>query len=728
MRERLMDWRRTNLGVTLLIAALALPASATAQTASNDDADATATPNQTTRTVTDGEQTVIVTAPRYVPTGSLSATKTDIPLIETPQSVSVITRDQIDLLNFTDVQQAVRYSSGVVGENYGPDPRYDFLTVRGFTPKEYIDGLAAPISTAIYSVGADLYGFEAIDVLKGPSAVLYGNSPPGGLFNLTSRRPSSEFGGEGGLRFGNYDSYQANLTVTGPVRDGVSARVTALYRDNGTVVDGVRAKRVFAAPAVAADLGPDTKLTALAYYQYDQISGFYSGFLPAAGTLLPNPNGRVSIHRNLGEPGYNRYERDQSGLGFQLDHRFSDQLSFHSNTKWFDYAENQLSVYATDLADDDRTVIRANFPYVETVREFATDNRFDARLRTGAVEHKILLGVDYRRVSNTADFGFDTAPSIDLYAPVYGAAAIATPALIFPYNHQRLKQTGLYAQDEAKLGGFILTLSGRQDWANVLNRTSDDTTRRSRFTYRVGGSYLFPAGIAPYVSYATSFEPVLGTDANTGRSFKPSTGRQIEGGVKFDGRRLGPDMKIFATVAGYDIKQTNIVSLSPSVTPVFGTQTGAVEVYGAEAELVARFRQQLSINGSYTYTRSRVTRSDDYPAAVGVPLPVTPRHKASLLGDYTLQHGALAGLGGGLGGRYIGGSAGSLPGVFNPVVYRGQAATLFDAIVHYDLPGWRVALNGSNIFNRIYVVRCGDPASCTYGQDRQIVGSITRKF
>ncbi len=134
---------------------------------------------ETTRTEVDGMKAIVVTAKHYVPEASISANKSDIPLIETPQSVSVITRDQIDLLNFVDAQQAVRYAAGVEGENYGPDLRYDFLTVRGFTPKQYIDGLAAPISTTIYSVGLDLYGFQSFDILKGPASVSVWQRPAG---------------------------------------------------------------------------------------------------------------------------------------------------------------------------------------------------------------------------------------------------------------------------------------------------------------------------------------------------------------------------------------------------------------------------------------------------------------------------------------------------------------------------------------------------------------------
>jgi len=205
---------------------------------------------ETTRKEVNGIQEIVVTAKHYVPEASISANKSDIPLIETPQSVSVITRDQIDLLNFVDSQQAVRYAAGVEGENYGPDLRYDFLTVRGFTPKQYIDGLAAPISTTIYSIGLDLYGFQSFDILKGPASVLYGNAPPGGIYDQISRRASSVPSGELGIKYGSYDFKEVFGTVTGPLGEDVSARFTAMYRDQDAERDLVNSKRFFAAPTL----------------------------------------------------------------------------------------------------------------------------------------------------------------------------------------------------------------------------------------------------------------------------------------------------------------------------------------------------------------------------------------------------------------------------------------------------------------------------------------------
>lgn len=683
------------------------------------------------------EGVIIVTAPQYVPQTGVTATKTAIPLIATPQSISIITRDQIDLLNFNDLQQAVRYTAGVSGETYGPDLRFDFITVRGFTPKQFIDGLAAPISTSIYSVGVDLYAFEQVEILKGPASVLYGTAPPGGIFNQVSRRASDETGGEIRVQGGTWDYFQLATTLNAPVSDKLDVRFTGLYLDRGAERDLVGAQRVLVAPTATWKISDKDRLTGLFYYQWDRVTGDTNGFLPVYGTLLPNPIGKVDRSTNLGDPD-NVFERSQYGIGWEYEHDISDAVAFRSNAKWSYYDENTpTGVYGgggliniTDPGDPSyfRTVSRYNFSYSEQVRSFAFDNRLDASVETGAVAHKLLGGVDYRNVGNDASYGFVGAGTIDLFDPQYPPLDDPRPGYPFAFNNQRLVQTGLYGQDQLQFGNFFLLLGGRYDWVTVTNFATDTDTNQSAFTWRVGANYVADNGIAPYISYATSFEPVLGVDSVTGQDFKPSTGRQIEAGIKWDGRALPKDIKLFVTAAIFDIRQTNLVSTTPSVTPVFGTQSGEVEVYGGEIEFVARIRDQWAINGAYSYTHSEVTENDDFPAQVGAPLPVTPAHKFALLVDYTIQRGPLGGLGFALGGRYASGSAGSLPGPFNPVVYEGESSTLFDAIIHYDTPGWRFSLNGSNIADTTYVARCSGPAGCTYGAGRQVIFTVTRKL
>ncbi|MFN7179860.1 TonB-dependent siderophore receptor [Hyphomonas sp.] len=682
------------------------------------------------------QEKVVVIAPNYVPEDGATANKANIPLIQTPQSVSVITRDQIDLLAFIDAQQAVRYTSGAFGENYGPDLRYDFVTVRGFTPKQYIDGLAAPVSTSIQSVGVDLYAFESLDVLKGPASALYGSSPPGGLYNQISRRPDSEFGGEIQAKYGSNDYKQIAGTVHGPLSETVSYSLTGLYLDREAERDLVSAERMLIAPAITFQLTPDTTLTGLAYYQNDEVLGDTNGFLPVYGTLLPNPLGKIDPSTNLGDPN-NRFERDQWSVGYELVHNFSDTLSFISNLKWNDYEEDTpTGIYGggglvdadfDGTPDDYRTVQQYNFSYREAVESVTTDNRIDLSLDQGGISHGIIAGLDYRKVENKADFGFIFANQIDLFNPVYAPQATLEPGYPFGFNNQTMKQTGLYVQDHIGIGKFFLTLSARQDWVKIENNAASTETEQDKFTWRIGGNYVFDNGFAPYASYATSFEPVLGTDSLTGNSFEPSEGEQMEAGIKWDARGLPDGYKLLLTAAAYQITQSNLVSTSPSITPVFGTQVGEVEVNGLEFELVSRINDALSINASYTVTDSEVTKSGT-PQEVGAELPVTPENKASLFVDYSFRDGMLAGLGIGGGIRFTSESQGAMPGPFNPVVYTGEDSTLFDAIIRYDMGNWRLALNASNLFDEEYVARCAGPAGCTYGAGRQIIATVTRKF
>lgn len=173
----------------------------------------------------------------------------------------------------------------------------------------------------------------------------------------------------------------------------------------------------------------------------------------------------------------------------------------------------------------------------------------------------------------------------------------------------------------------------------------------------------------------------------------------------------------------FNLVQKNVLTPAndPS-NPFAQVQEGEVEVNGVELEGVMRWRERLSINASYTYTDSEVTESND-PAVLGSRLMAVPKHKASLLVDYTFQDGPLAGLGAGAGVRHISSVFGD-----EANLWRTGSVTLFDAIIHYDTEQWRLAVNANNLFDKEYVQRCSSATDCFYGVKRQVVGSITRKF
>ena len=727
--------------------AMIVPVAANAQQnpppANNSNSQSTdqTSPEPSLKTTRTNEGDIIIVARRYVPEGAETATKSNIPLIQTPQSISVVTRDQIDLLNFTDAQQAVRYTAGAFGENYGPDPRYDFITVRGFTPKQYIDGLAVPATTTISAVGVDLYAFQSLDILKGPSSVLYGAAPPGGILNEVSRRASSEFGGEAVFKAGTDSFFEGAGTLTGPVAPWLDIRGTVLYRDADGAIKYQKNKRLLLAPTATIKIGDQTRLTPLFYYQHDHNFGGNGGFLPLYGTLLPSPTGlKISRSTNLDSP-HTEFDRNQWAGGFDFEQKFGKDFAFHSNTKWSDYDEKTpIGIYSgggfintTDPTQPSyyRTLQQYNFTYAERVKSFAMDNRVDASVKMGAVTNKLLAGIDYRNVTNKAKFGFVFAGLLDAFDPVYDTSFEQKIGYPFTYNDQKLKQTGIYGQDQIGIDNLFILLGGRYDTVKINSFGTNQ--KEHKFTYRIGANYVTNVGLAPYISYSTSFEPVLGTDSVTNQPFKPTSVTQWEGGLKYDARALPSNIKLFATAALFDIKEKNFVVAQVGPTPIGGTQGGEVDVHGLELELVSRINQQLSINASYSYNHSEVTSNPNAPQDVGYPLPTTPKHKLSLFADYTIKHGMLAGLGGGAGLRYNSSSAGTLPsgtfpGVgFAPTIVTGKA-TLFDAIIHYDQPRFRIAVNASNLFDKNYVARCTGLYGCVYGAGRQVIATLTGKF
>jgi iron complex outermembrane receptor protein len=671
-------------------------------------------------------KTVTVSA-GYVPRRTNDAAKMAVPLVETPQSITVIPRDQVDLLDWQNLSQVVRYTAGVIGENYGPDPRYDWLTLRGFYPAEYVDGLQAPIGS-VSSVGIDLYGFQTVEILKGPSSALYGLSPPGGIVNLTSRRPESQFSGEGQLQYGSYANGQAAVDVTGPLdKDGhFLGRFTALYYDRGTQTNGVDTDRYYVAPAFTWLPSPDTNLTLLSYFQHDDVYGDGGGFLPIYGVAKFNPLGKVPTDTNLGDTKYNHFKRNQYGVGYDFSHKFNDNWSFEQNLKYFSSVVNILQVYGAGLVTgpdgvptDYRTVNRYNFPFNENVKSFNVDSRVEGKFDTGDVKQKVLFGVDYRRYTDNAQYGFALAPSIDLFNPVYGVP-ITTPTQLFPYLQQVQKQTGVYGEDQIKIDHWVLTLSGREDSLDSSNlgvKSSD-----SKFTYHTGLNYLFQSGLAPYVSYATSFQPTPGADFQ-GKAFRPTDGNQVEVGLKFQPTSLPPGTNVLLTLAAYDLKQNNVLTPDPDPThPFFNVQTGQVEVKGLELEGVARLNENWSLNAAYTNMLSKVTKSNG--PDLGKQLAQTPRRMASALVDYTDWSGTLAGLGASLGARYVGTSYGDPANA-----YRAPGVVLWDATVHYNLHDhWVMQLNLSNMFDKEYLSRCSSDVACYYGLRRVINLTVTRKF
>lgn len=722
------NWRPAYAIIAATLLALVVSNAAMADGSGQSDAPAQSTTKSKTRKANSDDkqqeptlQTIMVTA--YVPRDTNAAAKMQVPLLETPQSVTVISRAQMDLLDWQSLDQVVRYTAGVVGGIFGPDPRYDWLDQRGFNPTVYINGLQAPIGS-VQSTGIDLFGFQTVEALKGPSSTLYGSAPPGGIVDMTSRRPESVPDGEVQLQYGSYDNKQAAVDATGPLNqeDTLLGRFTALGYDRGTQRFGVETNRFYVAPALTWLASPDTTVTLLTYFQRDEVKGDGDGFLPAYGILLPDPLGAIPTDTNLGDTKYNRFDRHQYGIGYEFDHTFNRNWQFKQNLMYFSDITDILQVYGAGLATnadgtptDYRTVDRDNFPFDENIHALEADSRLSGRFNTGEVTQNVLIGLDFRHYTDHAEFGFSSAPSIDLFDPSYGVP-ITTPPLSFPYLQQIQRQIGLYAEDVVKLSSWVLTVGGREDNLQMTNFNAQTTDHK--FTYHVGLNYLLPGGLAPYVSYATSFQPTSGADFN-GTAFKPTSGNQVEAGLKFQPAAVPSGMHLFATLAAYDLKQNNVLTPDPAHL-FFEVQTGQVEVKGLELESVMRVGAHWSFNAAITTMNPVVTRSNG--PDLDKQIPVTPKEMASALMDYTVQAGPLSNLGASLGFRYIGASYGDAANTL-----RAGGATLWDSTIHYTFRDhWLMDLSLSNMFNRTYVAQCSSLTACYYGVKRDVNFTVTR--
>lgn len=661
---------------------------------------------------------LVVTAPRYVPGSNSTATKMDIPLIETPQSVSVITRDQLDVLHLAEMEEAVRYTAGIRGGIFGSDDRYDWMTLRGFRPAQYLDGLRLPKGSYAWSK-LDLKLADAIEVMKGPSSGLYGAIAPGGMVNTISRRPQRETSGSIEVQGGSFDSYQGALDTTGAITDSVLYRLTGLYRENGTQVDFGEDERYAIAPSLTFAPIDRLTLTVLGKFQSDTY-GTSIQFLPAAGTKLPNPNGVIPLSRTTGEPGYNLFDREERHIGYALDYQVNEDIRLHQGLRYSEVDVFYRAVTGAGLYPDQRTLARSLYTVDEVTDAFTVDNHFAINFATGTLEHKLLAGLDYGRFgSDFADyFAFLGGPTLDIFEPVYGQPIAPPPLLSMTASEQR--QTGVYLQDQIKWDKFIVTAGLRHDWAELTSRNKltgvEQEQDDAEFSGRIGFNYVFESGFAPYVAYSKSFEQALGSGFD-GRPFQPVTGEQIEAGVKYQPERGD----LFITLAFYNLTQQNVVVSDPDHVG-FNEQTGEVEINGAELEGVARINERFSINGSITYMDSEVTKTTR-ATELGKWLRETPQVQASLIADYTFQTGVLAGFGAGFGVRHIGKTYGDRDNLWGVDSY-----TLYDAILHYDRGPWRLSINANNVFDDTYLSNCASINQCYYGKRRTVFATLTKRW
>ena len=652
----------------------------------------------------------------YVAKSSSTASKSGASLIETPQSVSVITKDQIEAQGAQTLGEVLDYTPGLVGQPFGADPRFDAPIIRGFDGRQvqYLNGLRMMRTAGAPAV--EIYGLERVDVLRGPASVMYGQGNPGGIINMISKRPVFERFGEVGVQGGSFDTFGGFFDVGGPVSEDsdLAYRLTGLAKNAGAQTDNLDNDRYFIAPAVTWQPDEDTKLTILTSVQHDNPST-PSGLPPqltldATGYKLPRDF-------YVGDESFDKSDRTLTNLGYELEHRLNDTWTFRQNFRYsnFDWDYQSLGMSTLGLAADGRTLRRNATFQDELLKTVNIDNNLEAEFSTGDVDHKLLFGLDYRYFDNNVSTRFFQATTLNVLAPVYGGPIRLISPTVNTKVNSDLSQVGLYVQDELAFGNWRATLGLRQDWSSTSGTSLNGLTGVSRsldqddqeLTGRAGISYLFDNGIAPYVSYATSFEPVAGADAN-GNPFQPTTGEQVEAGIKYQPEGWNG----FFTAAVYDLKQKNVLRTVAGLS----TQIGEVHVQGVELEGVVSLVEGLDLRAAYTYTNAEIGAGADN----GNRVENVPENAASLWMNYTFREGtALDGVGVGGGVRYIGERYGN-----SANTYDLDAVTLFDAALTYKKNGYKASLNVQNIADEDYVASCGS-FGCYYGDGRTIMGKLT---
>jgi iron complex outermembrane receptor protein len=655
----------------------------------------------------------------YVAKTSSSATKTDTPILETPQSISVITRDQIDAQNAQTVGEALNYIPGVVGAPFGSDPRFDSPRIRGFDGRQsqFLNGLRMMRTAGAPAV--ELYGLERVEVLRGPSSVMFGQGNPGGLINLISKRPTFEAFGQVGVQVGSYDYKQATFDIGGPLGEGshFAYRLTGLARKAGAQTDSLDNDRYFIAPAVTWQPTDDTKLTILTSVQHDNPST-PSG-LPQALVLRP-AGARLSRDFFIGDKGYDKSDRTLTNLGYEFEHRFAENWVIRQNARYshFDWDYQAIGMATAGLALDGHTINRSATDQDELLKTFNVDTNLLGKFSTGSVDHTLVLGIDYRYFDNDVRTQFLRATPVDAFDPDRDAPIAVGPRTLDTSVKTRIKQTGIYAQDELALGQWRATLGLRHDDATTSGDTTNNLTGVPRSldqddkktTGRAGLSYLFENGFAPYLSYATSFEPVPPTA--TLPQTNPTTGKQVEAGVKY--QPVG--WNAFFAVAVYDLRQRNVVTTDNSGAVAVTAQIGEVHVRGVELEGVASLMEGLDLRAAYTYMDGEIVEGVND----GNRPDNVPKHSAGLWLKYTFQEGsAVSGLGIGGGVRYVGQRFGDAPNIYDL-----PGETLFDATVSYQSDHYTASINVQNIADKRYVASCGS-FGCYYGDGRTVTGRLT---
>lgn len=703
---------------TTALVALGLPLQATAQEGTADQpyvlAPITLRPGQQYTGAVDG----------YLASGTATALKSGAPLTEIPQSVSVVTSEELEDRAPKNVDEAVAYVPGVTSGIWGVDDRYDQFLIRGFdlgTSGIFRDGLSSKAQN-FSGFMIDPYMIDRIDVLRGPSSVVYGSNDAAGMINIITKRPVFERFTDAELSYGSHDTTTLGLDTGGVLdkSETLAWRLTALKRDGANEIEGSQNDRDLIALGLTWEPTDRTSVTLLGHWQKDDRTP--NSFLPVTGEDYPASYGDLPYDFTDSQHAFNRFATEQTSIGWQAQHDLTEQVTLRQNFRYARQRTDYRHLYFNGMHDPDWNPTEDSMNYAafavdEVARHTALDNQIEYRSRFAGGDNTLLFGADYVRQEVDGTSAYDDSYQIDIRNPNYDFD-VAYPA-VYQNSRTVVTEKGIYLQDHLKLqNGVSLTAGLRRAW--VENETYDrltDTTSRQKdnaTTGLFGLTYDLGNGFIPYASYTESFTTNIGQKFD-GSQFDPTEGKQYEVGLRY----APTDRNLLLSAAVFEINKTNIKTTDPAHTE-HSIQTGEVRHRGVELEARGELNEQFSFIAGYTYLDPKITSSTE--GDEGNRTALAPRHQASLWVDYDFQN-RLKGLNLGGGIRYIGSSFGD-----NANTREVDAYTLVDMAVRYEWEDYTVALNVNNVLDKDYYATCDTSVGCISGAGRNATLTLSRSF
>ncbi len=689
------------------------------------------------------QETVVVTGTPSI----FGATKSEIPLLETPRSLSIITAEEFLDRGALSLSNTLNYTAGVTGNAFGYATRGDFTSIRGLDAPEYQDNLQVLFGN-YNNARADIYTLDQVEVLKGPASVLYGQAAPGGIVSTISKVAGADkLGKEVVLTAGTDNRLQASTDLGFDLSgDGKwTARFVGLVRDSETPIDFVEDNAIVLAPSLTYT-NDKTTLTALINYT-DRESDTSSQFLPLAATACGSSDVTISLADvcagstgqevdpsvYVGDPNFNKYNTEATTISLIGTHQINDIFTFEGTARYRDNEADYDQTWISFLGAGTPRVSPDGVAFGRTwsssdagSTQYAFDARLRAKFQTGAIAHEILTGVNYQDVesfNNSASF-YARPTTFNIFDPVYDGSEVPTMAEFDAARtlaEDATKATDVYLTDYMSVGNLIVNAGVR--FSAVESNDAASTQDDNETPLTLGALYKTNIGLNPYISYAESFRATIGTDIVTGTSLKPRKGKQSEIGLKY--QPIGSAS--YVTIAYFDLEEDNLVEYVAGGR----TQPGlSIETTGFELEAL------LKVNAfAFDLDLQKLDSENVDANGVGTTRPSLPDTTGSIWASWEPEDGALEGLRIGLGARYANenesngiaypASAGFAP---TPIRVETDGYTVFDALIGYEYNDLDFTLNVRNLTDEEYYATCLARGDCFVGETRSVVASVKKRF